>query len=59
MAQGLSGQLASGVLVSVEGWNHTAYRRGANQCVVSAVEDYLVKGKQRTHLPRRSASMCR
>ena len=44
MAQGLSGQLASGVLVSVEGWNHTAYRRGANQCVVNAVEDYLVKG---------------
>jgi len=44
MAQGLSGQLASGVLVSVEGWNHTAYRRGANQCVVKAVEDYLVKG---------------
>ena len=44
MAQGLSGQLASGVLVSVEGWNHTAYRRGADQCVVRAVEDYLVKG---------------
>ena len=44
MAQGLSGQLASGVLVSVEGWNHTAYRRGANPCVVRAVEDYLVKG---------------
>ena len=44
MAQGLSGQLASGVLVSVEGWNHTAYRRGANRCVVNAVEDYLVKG---------------
>ena len=33
-----------GVLVSVEGWNHTAYRRGANPCVVRAVEDYLVKG---------------
>ena len=44
MAQGLSGQLVSGVLVSVEGWSHTAYRRGANQCVVNAVEDYLVKG---------------
>ena len=44
MAQGRSGQLASGVLVSVEGWNHTAYRRGANRCVVNAVEDYLVKG---------------
>lgn len=44
MAQGLSGQLASGVLVSVEGWNHTSYRRGANQCVVRAVEDYLVAG---------------
>ena len=44
MAQGLSGQLASGVLVTVEGWNHTAYRRGANQCVTRAVEDYFVKG---------------
>jgi len=44
MAQGLSGQLASGVLVSVEGWSHTAYRRGANQRGVNAVEDYLVKG---------------
>ena len=44
MAQGLSGQLSSGVLVSVEGWNHTAYRRGANQCVTRAVEDYFVKG---------------
>jgi len=44
MAQGLSGQLSSGVLVTVEGWNHTAYRRGADQCVVRAVEDYLVKG---------------
>ena len=44
MAQGLSGQLASGVLVTVEGWNHTAYRRGANQCVTRAVEDYFVNG---------------
>ena len=34
----------SRVLITVEGWNHTAYRRGADQCVVRAVEDYLVKG---------------
>ena len=44
MAQRLAEQLDSGVLITVEGWNHTAYRRGADQCVVRAVEDYLVKG---------------
>ena len=44
MAEALASQLDSGVLITVEGWNHTAYRRGANQCVVRAVEDYLVKG---------------
>ena len=44
MAEALARQLDSGVLITVEGWNHTAYRRGANQCVVRAVEDYLVKG---------------
>ena len=44
MAQSLAEQLDSGVLITVEGWNHTAYRRGADQCVVRAVEDYLVKG---------------
>ena len=43
MAEALASQLDSGVLITVEGWNHTAYRRGANQCVVRAVEDYLVK----------------
>jgi len=28
----------------VKGWSPPASRRGANQCVVNAVEDYLVKG---------------
>ena len=44
MAEALASQLDSGVLITVEGWNHTAYRRGANQCVTRAVEDYFVKG---------------
>ena len=44
MAEALASQLDSGVLITVEGWNHTAYRRGANQCVARAVEDYFVKG---------------
>lgn len=44
MAQSLASQLSSGVLVSVEGWDHTSYKRGGNQCAVDAVEKYLVDG---------------
>lgn len=44
MAQALASQLSSGVLVSVEGWDHTSYKRGGNQCAVDAVEKYLVDG---------------
>lgn len=44
MAQNLAAQLESGVLVSVEGWSHTAYSKKASRCVVDAVEGYLVDG---------------
>ena len=40
-AVNLAGQLQSGVLVSRDGDGHTGYKAG-NQCVDSAVEDYLV-----------------
>ena len=39
----LRGQLANGVLVSLDGDGHTAYRRGS-QCVDDAVDAYYVRG---------------
>lgn len=42
-AEGLADQLDSGVLVRRDGDGHTGYRAG-NECVDSAVEDYLVAG---------------
>ncbi len=42
-AQSLAQQLASGVLVTRDGDGHTGYGQG-NDCVDSAVEDYLVDG---------------
>ncbi|MDC4232395.1 alpha/beta hydrolase [Actinomyces sp. B33] len=45
MAQSLAEQLESGVLVTNEGWDHTAYSKLANPCVVDAVEGYLVGGR--------------
>ncbi|MDN6795458.1 MAG: alpha/beta hydrolase [Propionibacterium sp.] len=44
MAQGLAEQLEGGVLVSWEGWNHTAYSKSGSRCVAKAVEGYLVDG---------------
>jgi alpha/beta hydrolase fold. len=44
MAQGLAEQLEGGVLVSWEGWDHTAYSKSGSQCVAKAVEGYLVDG---------------
>ena len=44
MAQSLASQLATGVLVTSEGWDHTAYSKSASECVVGAVEGYLVDG---------------
>ncbi|MEE1622038.1 alpha/beta hydrolase [Zafaria sp. Z1313] len=42
-AVALSGQLASGVLVSYEGHGHTAYGR-SNQCIERAVDRYFLDG---------------
>lgn len=44
MSVNLAKQLSSGVLVTWEGWDHTAYSKDASQCVRDAVEDYLVSG---------------
>lgn len=45
MSQALAQQLESGVLVTWEGWNHTAYSKDGSACVRDAVESYLVGGK--------------
>ncbi len=42
-AEALASQLDSGVLVTRDGDGHVGYRRG-NECVDTAVEDYLVTG---------------
>ena len=42
-AEALADQLDSGVLVSRDGDGHTGYNDG-NECVDSAVEDYLLDG---------------
>ncbi len=41
----LAGQLRSGVLLTVQGQGHTAYRTGASPCLVDAVDAYLVEGR--------------
>ena len=43
MAQGLAKQLDSGVLVTNEGWNHTAYSQAADACIRNTVEDFFLK----------------
>ncbi|MCD4548900.1 MULTISPECIES: alpha/beta hydrolase [unclassified Schaalia] len=44
MSQSLAQQLESGVLVSWEGWNHTAYSAKGSRCVAQAVESYFTNG---------------
>lgn len=44
MAENLAKELDSGVLVTNEGWGHTAYAKDANSCVVGAVESYFLNG---------------
>ncbi len=43
-AQGLAGQLDSGVLLTYEGTPHTAYRKGST-CIDEAVDTYLLTGE--------------
>lgn len=40
----LAEDLESGVLVSFEGEGHTAYSRYGDQCVIDAVDGYLLSG---------------
>ncbi|WP_022869112.1 alpha/beta hydrolase [Schaalia vaccimaxillae] len=44
MSESLARQLEAGVLVTSEGWDHTAYSKTASECVIGAVEGYLVDG---------------
>jgi pimeloyl-ACP methyl ester carboxylesterase len=41
-AEGLAAQLATGVLVTLDGDGHTAYRAGGRKCVREVVDAYLV-----------------
>ncbi|AOZ73255.1 hypothetical protein BK816_08130 [Boudabousia tangfeifanii] len=43
MAQSLAEQLDKGVLLTVKGWNHTAYNSNANECVTQTVDDIFLK----------------
>lgn len=43
-AQKLAEQLESGHLLSAEGWRHCAYSQEASDCVVNAVDDFLIDG---------------
>ncbi len=44
MAQSLADQLDDAVLVTWDGWDHTAYAKSGSRCVAQAVEGYLVDG---------------
>ena len=43
MSQNLAKQLSSGVLVTWDGWNHTAYSKNGSKCVATAVEAYFLR----------------
>ncbi|MDK6242881.1 alpha/beta hydrolase [Pauljensenia sp. UMB10120] len=44
MSQALADQLSKGVLVSWDGWNHTAYSRDGSRCVRDAVDGFFLNG---------------
>lgn len=44
MAQNLADELTDAVLVTWDGWDHTAYSKAGSACVAQAVEGYLVDG---------------
>lgn len=45
MAESLHAALPSSVLLTVEGWDHTAYNAAASPCVVNAVDNFLLRGE--------------
>ncbi len=54
MALSLHESIPSSVLLTVEGWDHTAYNAAASSCVTSAVDRFLLEGT----LPKEGAE-CR
>ena len=44
MAEALAEALEGGVLVTVEGWDHTAYNRTASKCLTKAVDAFMLGG---------------
>ncbi len=45
MSENLANDLENGVLVTVEGWDHTAYSLDASDCLIKAVDNFLINGK--------------
>lgn len=45
MAENLHGEIGNSVLLTVEGWDHTAYSRSASKCVQNIVNAFLLKGE--------------
>ncbi len=45
MAESLADSLQSATLITVEGWDHTAYRSTASDCVIGAVDRFLINGE--------------
>ncbi len=45
MAEGLVEQLANAVLLTYDGWGHGAYQQGGSECVLTAVNQYLLQGQ--------------
>lgn len=44
MAENVHAAIKNSVLLTVEGWDHTAYSRSASKCVQHAVDDFLIDG---------------
>ncbi len=44
-AEALADQLESGHLLTVEGWKHCGYARSSGDCVVDAVDTFLIDGE--------------
>lgn len=45
MAESLHEQMKDSVLLTVEGWDHTAYSASASACVRGAVDNFLLQGE--------------
>lgn len=43
-AEALADQLESGHLLSADGWKHCAYSQSAGNCVINAVDNFLIDG---------------